>query len=74
MDFLDDLVRWQCRDILTVIDDLSFAGFCYAANGHHGGGFASTVGADNCHDFPTVDIQINTAQSDNLAIVGFNAL
>ena len=49
-------------DRFAVVPDLPLVDGNHAAGGHQGGGFAGTVGPDDGHDLPGIDLQGNSLE------------
>ncbi|MNS56966.1 hypothetical protein D3C72_898420 [compost metagenome] len=69
-----DEMRWQMGNVLTVEDHLTGARLRAAADGHHQRRLAGAVGADQADDLALVDLDIDTGQSPDIAIIGFDTL
>ena len=64
----NDLVGGFAHDLLTVIQDGSLFGFYQAGDGFQCGGFAGTVGADQCYDLAFGNDHINAFYSFDTAV------
>ena len=60
-------------NIAAVEQDLPFARLRLAENGHHQRRFARAIGTDHRDDFALIHSDVDTAQGDDLAVIGFDA-
>ena len=69
------MISWVGMPVMlrAVVDDAAGAGAIDAADGHHEGGLAGPVGADESGDFALVHLHIDTAQRLDAPIERLNA-
>src|SRR5690606_8183630 len=65
------LVGRFAGDVLAVEDDLAGARLGAAADSHHQRRLARAIGADQGNDLTLVDIDVNAARRNDLAVIGF---
>src|SRR6185312_620230 len=68
-----DLVRGQAGDVAPVEQDAAGARTGTAADGHHEGGFAGAVRADQRNDLAGIDVEIDAFERLHAPVIGVHA-